>query len=82
VRPEKILISKEAPGGEDLTVLKGVVHDLGYFGNFSVYRVQMESGPMLQVTGQNRRRSAAKSVEWDDEVFLSWDISSVILLAE
>lgn len=82
VRPEKIFISKEAPAGTDLTVLKGVVHDLGYFGNLSVYRVQLPSGVMLQVSAQNRRRSAAKSVEWDDEVFLSWDISSVILLTE
>lgn len=82
VRPEKIFISKEAPAGGDLTVLKGVVHDLGYFGNLSVYRVQLESGEMLQVSGQNRRRSAAKTVEWDDEVYLSWDISSAILLAE
>ncbi len=82
VRPEKIFISKEAPGGGDLTVLKGVVHDLGYFGNLSVYRVQLNSGAILQVSGQNRRRSAAKSVEWDDEVYLSWDISSAILLAE
>jgi putrescine transport system ATP-binding protein len=82
VRPEKILISKEAPVGDDLTVLKGVVHDLGYFGNLSVYRIQLESGVMLQVSGQNRRRSASKSVEWDDEVYVSWDVSSVVLLAD
>ena len=82
VRPEKIFISKEAPSGGDLTVLKGVVHDLGYFGNLSVYRVQLNSGVMLQVSGQNRNRSASRSVEWDDEVYLSWDISSAILLAE
>ena len=82
VRPEKILISKEAPVGDDLTVLKGVVHDLGYFGNLSVYRIQLDSGVMLQVSGQNRRRSASKSVEWDDEVYVSWDVNSVVLLAD
>jgi len=59
-----------------------VVHDLGYFGNLSVYRVQVNGGAMLQVSAQNRRRSAEKSVEWDDEVFLSWDVSSTILLAD
>ena len=82
VRPEKIFISKEKPEGGDLTVMKGVVHDLGYFGNLSVYRVKLNSGVMLQVSGQNRRRSASRSLEWDDEVYLSWDISSAILLAE
>jgi len=82
IRPEKIFISKEAPSDGDFTVLKGVVHDLGYFGNLSVYRVLLASGEMLQVSAQNRRRSAAKSVEWDDEVFLSWDVSSAILLSD
>jgi len=81
IRPEKIFISKEAPSGTGLTILKGVVHDLGYFGNLSVYRVQLESGELLDVSAQNRRRSADKSVEWDDQVYLSWDVSSAILLA-
>jgi len=82
VRPEKIFISKEKPAGENLTVLKGVVYDLGYFGNLSVYRVKLDGDLMLQVSGQNRRRSASRSVEWDDEVYLSWDTSSAILLEE
>ena len=80
VRPEKIFISKEAPSGSNLTILKGHVHDLGYFGNLSVYRVALENGSMLQVSGQNRNRSATKTLEWDDDVFVSWDISSAILL--
>jgi putrescine transport system ATP-binding protein len=80
VRPEKIFISKEAPPEPDRTVLKGVVLDLGYFGNLSVYRVQLESGEVLQVSGQNRQRTAIRTVEWDDEVFVSWDLSSAILL--
>jgi len=58
VRPEKILISKEAPEGQGRAVLKGVVHDLGYLGNLSIYRVQLPSGKLLKVSGQNRRRSA------------------------
>jgi len=82
VRPEKIFISKEAPARENLTVLKGLVHDLGYFGNLSVYRVALENGSMLQVSGQNRQRSATKTLEWDDDVFVAWDTASAILLDE
>jgi len=82
VRPEKIFISKEVPVRENLTVLKGLVHDLGYFGNLSVYRVALENGSMLQVSGQNRQRSATKTLEWDDDVFVSWDTASAILLDE
>ncbi len=84
VRPEKIFINKEPPvddvTGGGRTVLKGIVEDLAYFGNLSLYRVELVSGKVLQVSGQNRVRTARKTVEWDDEVFVSWDIRSAILL--
>ena len=82
LRPEKILISKEAPAATGRSVLRGIVHDLGYFGNLSVYRVELPTGRMLQVSGQNRERTARKTVEWDDEVFVSWDIGSAIVLRD
>jgi putrescine transport system ATP-binding protein len=80
VRPEKIFIDKEPPQSGDRTVLKGIVLDLGYFGNLSVYRVQLPTGTVLQVSAQNRRRTAERTVEWDDEVYVSWDVASAILL--
>ncbi len=80
VRPEKIFISKQHPVGDGLTVLKGTVEDLGYFGNLSLYKVALANGRTLQVSGQNRIRTAKKTVEWDDEVFISWDNRSAVLL--
>ena len=82
VRPEKIMISKEPPEGEDISVLKGVVWDLGYYGNLSIYRVQTESGKVIQVSAQNRIRSAERVLEWDEEVYLSWDIQSSVVLTK
>ena len=80
VRPEKIFISKEAPDPYGKTVLKGVVLDLGYFGNLSIYRVRTSAGKIVQVSAQNRRRSAQRALEWDDEVYLSWERQSAVLL--
>jgi putrescine transport system ATP-binding protein len=80
VRPEKIFIDKDPPSADDRTVLKGIVLDLGYFGNLSIYRVQLPTGIVLQVSAQNRRRTAHRTVEWDDEVYVSWDIASAIVL--
>jgi putrescine transport system ATP-binding protein len=80
VRPEKITISRNAPNGEDRNVVKGIVRDLGYFGDQLLYRVWLQSGAVLQVSAQNLRRSAKLTVEWDDEVYLSWEVSSTILL--
>jgi putrescine transport system ATP-binding protein len=82
VRPEKILISKEEPAADNRTVRRGVVHDLGYFGNLSVYRVELSSGRILQVSAQNRVRTARKTMEWDDEVYVSWDTGSAIVLRD
>ena len=82
VRPEKIFIDKERPTVDGRTVLKGVVLDLGYFGNLSLYKVQLPNGLVLLVSAQNRRRSAVRTVEWDDEVYVSWNIPSAILLSE
>ena len=80
VRPEKITISRQAPNGGDWNVVKGIVRDLGYFGDQSLYRVRTKSGAVLQVSAQNLRRSSKLTVEWDDEVFLSWEVGSTILL--
>ncbi|MFB3101340.1 MAG: ABC transporter ATP-binding protein, partial [Gammaproteobacteria bacterium] len=82
VRPEKISISKESPEGEDLSILKGIVWDLGYYGNLSIYRVRTETGKVIQVSAQNRIRSAERVLEWDEEVYLSWDIQSSVVLTE
>ena len=82
VRPEKITISRQPPQGNDRNVLRGVVWDLGYFGDQSLYRIRLPGGTVMQVSAQNLRRSAHHTVEWDDEVYLSWDIGSTILLRE
>jgi putrescine transport system ATP-binding protein len=80
VRPEKITISRAPPAGNDHNVLKGTVRDLGYFGDQSLYRVKLAGGTVLQVSAQNLKRTARLTVEWDDEVYLSWEVASTILL--
>ena len=82
VRPEKISITKEAPGPGVAAALKGVVWDLGYYGNLSIYRIKTDAGMIVQVSAQNRVRSAERTLEWDDVVYLSWDIQSSVLLLE
>jgi putrescine transport system ATP-binding protein len=82
LRPEKILISKEPPPGNDRPTIPGVVFDLAYFGNHSLYRVQTAGGKIVEVSAQNRRREARRYLEWDDQVHLSWDKGSALLLKE
>lgn len=80
VRPEKLHISVDEPVNNDYTVTRGVVEDLAYYGNRSVYRVRSANGRVIQVSAQNSERNSALPVEWDDEVFLSWDSRCSVVL--
>ena len=80
VRPEKMFITKNEPDKEDDIRIRGVVVDFAYLGNLSLYRVRLESGKMVQVSAQNRRRTAERFVEWDDQVWVSWRPRSGVVL--
>jgi putrescine transport system ATP-binding protein len=82
VRPEKISVSQQSPEGDHLTITKGIVEDLAYYGNRSIYRVRSHSGRIIQVSAQNYQRSEQLVLEWDDEVYLSWDSSCNVVLSE
>jgi len=82
VRPEKIFITRDEPDDIDVIRLRGVVDDFAYLGNLSLYRVRLESGKMIQASAQNRRRSAERFVEWDDQVWVSWRPRSAVVLTD
>ena len=81
LRPEKVMIEKNMPTNHKQSHVKGIVEDFGYFGNLSIYRVRTESGHIIQVSKQNRDR-VEQSIKWEDEVYLSWDNDSLMLLGE
>jgi ABC-type Fe3+/spermidine/putrescine transport system ATPase subunit len=72
VRPEKITLSRNAPEAADRNVLRGVVWDLGYFGDQSLYRIKLPSGALVQVSaepaalGEPQRRMGRRDLPvWD-----------------
>ncbi|TSD90816.1 ABC transporter ATP-binding protein [Mycobacterium sp. KBS0706] len=83
VRPEKIAIGREPPQGAANT-LQGMVYDLGYFGDRSLFRVQLGNGRLVSVSRQNERRGREEDrpVDWDDRVWLSWSPAAALLLTE
>jgi len=81
LRPEKIFISREK-ADDDSNSIPGVVDDLGYLGNRSLYRIRLQTGRVIQVSRQNQRRSATRFVEWEDEVWVSWRPRSTIVIGE
>jgi len=85
LRPEKIHIEREPPPGDEQdNRVRGVVKEIAYLGDVSVYLVQLPSGRMVRVTRPNRRRQAAAfdRITWDEEVWLSWDGSSPVVVTQ
>jgi putrescine transport system ATP-binding protein len=79
LRPEKIRLSKQ-PVPESTNQIKGMVWELGYLGNRSTYRIKTETGKMVTVFAQNDRRTAEWSIDWSDEVYLSWTADCAVVL--
>jgi putrescine transport system ATP-binding protein len=85
LRPEKIRLSKQKvlPAGwlgEPVNQIKGTVWELGYLGNRSTYRIKTETGKVVTVFAQNDRRTSEWSIDWSDEVYLSWSADGAVVL--
>ena len=74
IRPEKITLSRDRPepefAGANLT--HGVVEDVVYLGDMSVFQVVLESGKRLRVTKANALRGDPDAISWDEPVWASW----------
>ena len=85
LRPEKIRLSKQKvlPAGwlgEPVNQIKGTVWELGYLGNRSTYRIKTDTGKLVTVFAQNDRRTSEWSIDWSDEVYLSWAADGAVVL--
>ena len=56
------------------------MHQLGYLGNRCTYQVKTNSGKLVTVFSQNERRTSQWSIDWSDEVYVSWTADAAVLL--
>jgi putrescine transport system ATP-binding protein len=82
LRPEKISISKQSAGNETRNSFTGMVRDIGYLGGTSTYRVQVSENCLIEITSQNQQRpkDGNLAIDWEEEVVLSWEPSSSVVL--
>ena len=80
LRPEKIRLSKQPAEASRANQLRGTVHQLGYLGNRCTYQVKTASGKLITVFSQNERRTSEWSIDWSDEVYVSWNADAAVLL--
>ncbi len=83
IRPEKINISRAAPAESHENCVKGIVKEIAYMGDLSIYLVQIESGKVVRVTMPNiERLSDSERILWDEQVYLNWHASSPVVLSQ
>jgi putrescine transport system ATP-binding protein len=80
IRPEKITISRAAPADTRENCAQGVVEDIAYMGDVSVYNVRLGTGKLVKVTQPNLVRHTDDAIHWDDPVYLTWHASSGVVL--
>jgi putrescine transport system ATP-binding protein len=80
IRPEKVQLSVDPPQQLD-NFTRGVVKEIAYMGDMSIYLVQLSTGKMMRVTQPNAYRHA-DDITWDQQVYLYWHASSPVVLIE
>ena len=82
LRPEKIYLSKIKPKDIGPNQIKGIVEEIGYLGETSIYKVRLENGQIIDVSAPNQSRpmSRASGITWEDMVYLNWEPESAMLL--
>ena len=73
-------LTREKPSADpvlgDANITQGLVEDIAYLGDMTVYQIRLRSGKYLRVTKANSVRGDPDAISWDEEVWISWGASS------
>lgn len=80
VRPEKVSIchADAAPPGPNQ--IAGVVWDIGYLGDWTIYLVEIAPDKLMRVARANLSRFVERPITWDDSVVVSFSPASGVVL--
>ena len=79
VRPEKVMISTVEPPVKR-NCAKGVVREIAYLGDLSIYYVELASGKIVQAALPNLLRLSERDVKWEDEIYVYWRAENGVVL--
>jgi putrescine transport system ATP-binding protein len=74
-------LGRDKPASPDNWAM-GVVRDIAYMGDLSVYLLRLDSGKVVRVTQPNIFRHAEDRITWDERVYLSWHASSPVVVTK
>ena len=81
LRPEKIRIGRDAPP-DAANRAEGEVWEIGYLGDFSIYKVRLADGFVIEAAAANVTRIVERGIAIGDRVWLSWAADAGVVLTQ
>ena len=81
VRPEKVSLSRDKPAG-DMNQVHGTVKEMSYFGDTTLYHLELPSGARFKVTVENDSRDRSGAPTWGDRVWAHWQPTAQVVLTQ
>ena len=75
-------IAREPPARRPRIASPDEVRDIGYLGDVSIYKVQLESGFVMKAAAANLTRLIERPIGWDDRVWLTWAPDAGVVLTK
>lgn len=79
IRPEKIMISA-VKVEETKNCVEGVINEIAYLGDVSIYYVMTNTGKTIMATIPNLLRLSERPFQWEDKVYLFWRSENSLVL--
>ena len=79
LRPEKMTVTDIKPES-DVNVLRGVVSEIAYLGDVSIYYVALPNKTLVHVQLTNLARHTSSPLTWEQEVWLTWEPENGVVL--
>lgn len=80
IRPEKIAVRDHH--ADDPNSIHGIIQEIAYLGDVSIYHVELPSGKRVQFTQSNVLALAEQPLTWGQEVALNWNAYSCGVLTQ
>jgi len=82
VRPEKIRLARHDLANDLPNRSSGVIKEIAYLGDISIFHIQLDSGRLVQVTMPNLDRWDEEDLTWGDRVNIGWKANAGVVLTQ
>ncbi|WP_029004278.1 ABC transporter ATP-binding protein [Azorhizobium doebereinerae] len=80
IRPEKMRIALVPPAHLADNCFEGVIWDIGYLGDLSIYHVELACGTRIKVSQPNVSRLVERPITWEDKVWVTFSPDGGVVL--